>query len=122
MQMGEIGCNVGCMLKTGAIQITPELLSLNTRIDEFKGAWRALGTLAPERLSVLRSVATIERVQLFSCRSPLFALRLTQLAKISILRTFKGRCVHGVAPPPYATTRTAKEHFLVVPVVVYNLL
>jgi hypothetical protein len=55
MQMGEIGC----MLKTDTIQITPELLSLITRIDEFKGAWRALGTLAPERLSALRRVATI---------------------------------------------------------------
>ena len=47
---------------------------------------------------------------------------LAQHAKISLLRTFNGRCVHGVAPPTYATTRTAKEHFLVVPVVVYNLL
>jgi hypothetical protein len=26
------------------------------------------------------------------------------------LRTFNGRCMHGVAPPTYATTRTAKEH------------
>jgi len=31
-------------------------------LDEFKGAWRALGTLAPERLSALRRVATIESV------------------------------------------------------------
>ena len=31
-------------------------------IDEFKGAWRALGTLAPERLSALRRVATIESI------------------------------------------------------------
>jgi hypothetical protein len=40
--------------------ITPEVLSLIARIDEFKGAWRALGTLAPDRLSALRRVATIE--------------------------------------------------------------
>jgi hypothetical protein len=39
------------MLKTDSIQITPEILSLIARIDEFKGAWRALGTLAPDRLS-----------------------------------------------------------------------
>ena len=32
------------------------------RIEEFKGAWRALGTLAPDRLSALRRVATIESI------------------------------------------------------------
>lgn len=50
------------MLNTDTIQITPELLSLIAEIDEFKGAWRALGTLAPERLSALRRVATIESI------------------------------------------------------------
>lgn len=32
------------------------------RIEEFKGAWRALGTLAPDRLSALRRVATVESI------------------------------------------------------------
>jgi Fic family protein len=50
------------MLQTDTIQITPEILSLVARIDEFKGAWRALGTLAPDRLSALRRVATIESI------------------------------------------------------------
>jgi len=50
------------MLKTDTIQITPELLALIAEIDEFKGAWRALGTLAPERLKALRHVATIESI------------------------------------------------------------
>jgi Fic family protein len=50
------------MLRTDAIQITPELLNLIAAIDEFKGAWRALGTLAPDRLSALRRVATIESI------------------------------------------------------------
>ena len=50
------------MLQTDTIQITPELLSLIARIDEFKGAWRAFGTLAPDRLSALRRVATIESI------------------------------------------------------------
>src|SRR6266576_2763999 len=50
------------MLKTDTIQITPELLALIAEIDEFKGAWRALGTLAPERLNALRRVATIESI------------------------------------------------------------
>jgi Fic family protein len=50
------------MLLTDTIQITPEILSLIAKIDEFKGAWRALGTLAPDRLSALRRVATIESI------------------------------------------------------------
>ena len=50
------------MLKSGTIQITPEILSLIARIDEFKGAWRALGSLAPDRLSALRRVAAIESI------------------------------------------------------------
>src|SRR5579859_3944565 len=50
------------MLKTDTLQITPEILALIAEIDEFKGAWRAFGTLAPERLSALRRVATIESI------------------------------------------------------------
>ena len=50
------------MMKTDTIQITPELLALISEIDEFKGAWRALGTLAPERLNALRRIATIESI------------------------------------------------------------
>ena len=50
------------MLETSTLRITPEMLSLVAEIDEFKGAWRALGTLAPERLSALRRVATIESI------------------------------------------------------------
>ncbi len=49
-------------MKTDTIQITPELLALIAEIDEFKGAWRALGTLAPERLKALRQIATIESI------------------------------------------------------------
>src|SRR6202011_3659362 len=40
--------------------ITPEVLKFVSGIDEFKGAWRAMGRIAPERLSALRRVATIE--------------------------------------------------------------
>jgi Fic family protein len=50
------------MLNTTTLQITPEMLRLIARIDEFKGAWRALGALSPERLSRLRHVATIESI------------------------------------------------------------
>src|ERR1700749_3416202 len=50
------------MIKSDTIQITPELLALIAEIDEFKGAWRSLGTIAPERLNALRRVATIESI------------------------------------------------------------
>ena len=44
------------------IQITPGISRLIARIDEFKGACRALRTIAPDRLSTLRRVATIESI------------------------------------------------------------
>ncbi len=50
------------MFRAESITITPDILALIVEIDEFKGAWRALGTLAPERLSALRRVATIESI------------------------------------------------------------
>jgi Fic family protein len=50
------------MIRSDTLQITPEILILIARIEEFKGAWRALGTLAPDRLSALRRVATIESI------------------------------------------------------------
>ena len=49
-------------MKIESLNITPEILGLIAEIDEFKGAWRALGTLAPERLNALRRVATIESI------------------------------------------------------------
>lgn len=62
MQSDKNAGKLTSMLKTDTIQITPDLLALLSEIDEFKGAWRALGTLAPERLSALRRVATIESI------------------------------------------------------------
>lgn len=50
------------MLRTDSLRITPEILALIAGLDEFKGAWRALGAIAPERLSALRRVATIESI------------------------------------------------------------
>lgn len=50
------------MFSLDTLQITPEILALVAEIDEFKGAWRAFGTLAPERLNALRRVATIESI------------------------------------------------------------
>jgi Fic family protein len=49
-------------LDIATLRITPDILSLIAEIDEFKGAWRAIGRIAPERLSGLRHVATIESI------------------------------------------------------------
>jgi len=43
-------------------RITPDLLKTIGQIDEFKGRWEALGNLAPERLSALKRIATIESI------------------------------------------------------------
>ena len=50
------------MIRSHNVQITPEILNLIAEVDEFKGAWRAFGPLAPDRLAALRRVATIERI------------------------------------------------------------
>lgn len=57
-----MGVVLGAMIQSNTLQITPEILALIAKIDEFKGAWRALGVLAPDRLSALRRVATIESI------------------------------------------------------------
>jgi Fic family protein len=44
------------------IVITPEILKLIADIDEFKGRWKVIETLAPEKLTSLRRIATIESV------------------------------------------------------------
>lgn len=61
-EMGVNGFIIGFMIRSDSLQITPEVLSLIARIEEFRGAWRALGRLAPDRLSALRRVATIESI------------------------------------------------------------
>lgn len=57
-----LGKFAGMSLNPDSLRITPEILALIAEIDEFKGAWRALGILAPERLLALRHVATIESI------------------------------------------------------------
>ena len=47
---------------TSSLKITNEILGLIAEIDEFKGTWQAIGRIAPERLSNLRRVATIESI------------------------------------------------------------
>lgn len=50
------------MIRVESLAISPGMLNLIAEIDEFKGAWKALGRLAPARLRQLRKVATIESV------------------------------------------------------------
>lgn len=49
-------------MKIGALRISPEMLRLIAELEEFKGSWRTMTTLAPERLAVLKRVATIESI------------------------------------------------------------
>jgi len=49
-------------MKLSHLDITPDLLKLIAEIDEFKGSWKVLKTLSPERLHSLRHVATIESI------------------------------------------------------------
>jgi Fic family protein len=50
------------MPHSNSLQIPPEILNIISGIDEFKGAWRAAGKLAPSRLAALRRVARTESV------------------------------------------------------------
>ena len=49
-------------IRTHSLAITPATLKLIAEIDEFKGAWTAIGRISPERLTALRRVATIESI------------------------------------------------------------
>ncbi len=49
-------------MKTASLYISLEMLRLIGEIDEFKGAWREMSSLEPERLAVLKRVATIESI------------------------------------------------------------
>lgn len=63
--MAIIGHDYGygaAIMNLTSLTITPEMLRVIAEIDEFKGAWRALKNLAPERLAALRKVATIESI------------------------------------------------------------
>lgn len=53
---------VGGQLNITTLTITNNILSLISSLDQFKGAWQAIGRIAPDRLSSLRHVATIESI------------------------------------------------------------
>jgi Fic family protein len=61
--MDIYGCrNGGIMYFLDKLVLSESLLKAIAEIDEFKGAWIAIGNLAPERLSALKRIATIESV------------------------------------------------------------
>jgi Fic family protein len=56
----EVEMDGGIQIET--ITITPAILSMIAEIDEFKGAWTAIGRISPDRLDALRRIATIESI------------------------------------------------------------
>lgn len=50
------------ILNASTLHITPEILSLISIVDEFKGSWKAYKKLAPDQLNALKRVATIESI------------------------------------------------------------
>lgn len=49
-------------MNTESLNVSNAILALISELDEFKGAWLAIGRIAPERLLSLRHVATIESI------------------------------------------------------------
>lgn len=49
-------------MNIATLKVTNAILLLISELDEFKGAWQAIGRIAPERLANLRHVATIESI------------------------------------------------------------
>ncbi len=49
-------------MREPTVVITKKILKLIAELDEFKGAWKAIGNLAPDRLNALKKIATIESI------------------------------------------------------------
>jgi Fic family protein len=87
------------MFNAETIAIDQESLALIAELDEFKGAWRTLASLAPERLGALRHVATIESIG-SSTRiegSKLSDREIEQLLASLQIQSFKSRDEQEVA-------------------------
>lgn len=50
------------IMDTPKLNLTPEHINLISDIEEFKGRWQVLNILTPDRLALLKHVATIESV------------------------------------------------------------
>jgi hypothetical protein len=46
-------------MKEPFINITKDILRLVAELDEFKGEWKALGNLAPDRLKALKKIGIL---------------------------------------------------------------
>ena len=60
-----------------------------SEIDEFKGSWKSLSTLAPERLQALKKVATIESI---GSSTRIEGSKLTDLEIETILSNYNAPC------------------------------
>jgi Fic family protein len=58
----ELEVKMDGSIRADTVTITPAILRLIAEIDEFKGAWTAIGRISPERLTALRHIATIESI------------------------------------------------------------
>ncbi|MDX2418787.1 MAG: Fic family protein [Xanthomonadales bacterium] len=58
----EMEAKMDGSIYTGTLKITPKILKLISEIDEFKGAWAAIGRISPDSLTALRRVAKIESI------------------------------------------------------------
>jgi len=48
----ELEAQTAGNINTASLEITAEILALVSEIDDFKGAWRAIGQIVPERLVI----------------------------------------------------------------------
>ena len=98
------------------LQVRPDLLRAVAELDEFKGRWGAMRSLAPDRLSALRRIATIESV---GSSTRIEGSRLTDdevdrlLAGLDI-RSFRSRDEQEVAGYA-AVMETVFESFTAIP-------
>jgi Fic family protein len=50
------------MMNLKDLTITPDMVQAIAELDQFKGTWKVLGSIAPEQLQALRRIATIESI------------------------------------------------------------
>lgn len=86
-------------LENPPIPITSNILNLIASIDEFKGRWVAMKTLAPDRLNGMKQIATIESI---GSSTRIEGVKLTDLEIEHLLkgldvRTFQSRDEEEVA-------------------------
>jgi len=79
-------------MDTPEFKLTQVELKLIAEIDEFKGRWQALTTLAPEQLSTLRKVATVESI---ASSTRIEGVKLSDREVEELLSGLKTRSLHS---------------------------